>query len=128
MKVDTGFKQLFRATLAADSGQKKVESQDGALMPIEVLRTKIGEKALYDPAVLKLPAFFGTGGTSSDQLRLRPPEKQTTAPHEMSQAVNRVIGSVMAVGDPRLDGFLSVLRTLEGFQRGLRPKMRNYEG
>lgn len=128
MKVDQGFKQLFRTTLATDAGKPKVESQDGALVPIDSLRTKLGERALYDPSVLRLPAFFGTGGTSSDQLRLRPPDKSSTPPHEMNQAVGRVKSSLERIQDPRFDRFVSVLQTIEGFQRSIRPRMTNYEG
>lgn len=128
MKVDQGFKQLFRATLAADTARTKAESQDAALMPIEALRTKLGERAVYDPAVLRLPAFFGTGGTASDQLRLRPPEKAATSPQEVARAVERVRRAVEGADDARFGQFVGVLRTLEGFQRNLRPRMRNYEG
>ena len=128
MKVDQSFKQLFRASLNADATKAKAESQDSALMPVEALRTKLGERALYDPAVLRLPAFFGTGGISSDQLRLRPPEKASSSPHEVAQAVARIRQTLEAGTDPRFDKLTSVLRTLEGFQRNLRPRTRNYEG
>lgn len=128
MKIDSGFKQLFRATLAADTTRAKPESQDASVMPIEALRTKLGERAVYDPAVLRLPAFFGTGGPSSDQLRLRPPEKASSSPHEVTQAVERVRRSIERAEDPRFSNFVAVLRTLEGFQRTLRPRTRNLEG
>jgi hypothetical protein len=128
MKVDPSFKQLIRATLSADAAKTKSGSQDSSLVPIDTLRTKLGERAIYDPAVLRLPAFFGTGGISSDQLRLRPPEKSSSTPHEIAQSVARVRGTLEAGGDQRFEKLTSVLRTLEGFQRNLRPRMRSYEG